>query len=45
MTLGKLVDDLVAGHERLDGGHCVWSGEIAKEDMLANEYFLGSAPR
>jgi hypothetical protein len=30
------VDDLVAGHERLDSGHYVGSGEIARGNMLAD---------
>jgi hypothetical protein len=30
------VDDLVAGHERLDSGHYVGSGEIASGDMLVD---------
>jgi hypothetical protein len=36
LALGELVDDLVAGHERLDSGHYVGSGEIARGDMLAD---------
>lgn len=27
LALDELVDDLVAGDERLDGGHCVESGD------------------
>jgi hypothetical protein len=30
LALGELVGDRVAGHERLDSGHCVRSGEITK---------------
>jgi hypothetical protein len=37
LALGELVDDLVAGHERLDSGHYVGSGEIAFAKLKGDE--------